>query len=321
MTQQTLKDKLQNALRIDRSLSLVWKASKGWTVLSICLTVVQGILPLAALYIIKLIVDTITIAVQTGSAEGSVRTIILLVGIAAAVAIIQSAIGLAGGYVSEAQGAIVTDYVLNTLHKKSISLDLAYYENPQYYDTLHRAQREGPYRPTRIVSGLTRMLQNSVSLFAMVGLLFLLHWSIGLLLIASTIPGVVVQVIHARKRYRWEKERTEAERKASYYSGILTSDHFAKELRIFGLGQFFSDAFDAVRSIIRRERLALTKNKNLGEFIAQTIAALILMGSLLFITIRALHGAITIGDMVMYYQAFQGSRVSQKPHDKRCFSL
>ncbi|KJR97807.1 MAG: hypothetical protein VR65_22560 [Desulfobulbaceae bacterium BRH_c16a] len=301
----SISKRIKNALRIDRAMLLVWKASRSWTILSICLTVVQGFIPLLTLYIIKLLIDTITAALQSDDAMASFQRIIYLVIAAALVTILQAAVRIAGNYVAEAQAAIVTDYVLSALHDKSISLDLAYYENPQYYDTLHRAQREGPYRPTKIVNGLTRVLQNGVSLAAMVGLLFMFHWSVGLLLFASTLPGVFAQVLHARRQFEWQKKRTHEERRATYLSSVLTMDAFAKEIRLFGLGSFFADSFNRIRTLLRGEKLALSRKKLLAEFFAQFFAALIVMGCLLFIAMRALQGAITVGDMVMFYQAFQ----------------
>jgi len=290
----SIKNRIKNAMRIDRAFLLVWKASRKWTILSISLTVIQGIIPLLTLYIMKLIVDTITYAIQSGDGEGSFRRAMYLIIAATIIAVIQAAIRLVGNYVSEAQGAIVTDYVSSTLHEKSIDLDLAYYENPRYYDTLHRAQQEGPYRPTKIVNGLTRMLQNAVSLIAMVGLLFMFHWGVGILLFVSTIPGLFVQIIHARKRFEWQKKRTQSERRAAYLSNILTIDLFAKEIRLFDLGAFFSNTFDSLRALLRREKLSLSRKKSVSDFFAQFFAAMVLMGCLLLITLRA-----------MFYQAFQ----------------
>jgi len=301
----SIKKRIKNALRIDRAMLLVWKASRGWTILSILLTTVQGFIPLLALYIVKLIVDTITLALQSGNAMSSYQSVVSLVIAAAAVAIVQSAVRTLASYVAEAQGAVVTDYVSSALHDKSIALDLAYYENPKYYDTLHRAQREGPYRPTKIVNGLTRVLQNGVSLIAMVGLLFMFHWSVGVLLFVSTFPGVFAQIAHARRQFDWQKKRTQEERRASYLSSILTMDSFAKEIRLFDLGKFFADTFNGLRTMLRREKLELSRKKAIAEFASQAFAALVLLGCLLFIALRTLQGVITVGDMVMYYQAFQ----------------
>ena len=304
-TPVSVSEKILNALRIDRSTKLVWKASRKWTIVNALLVLVQGVIPLASLYLIKLIIDTISKAVQSGSAEGAVSHVILLVVIAAGVAIVQVGVTRLAAYATEAQAITVTDYVHDIMHKKSIDLDLAYYENPDYYDTLHRAQREGPYRPTTIVNGLNSLGQNSVSLIVMVGLLFTFHWSVGLLLFVSTLPGLWVQIYFAKKNFRWQKEVTPSERRASYYSWVLTSDKNAKEVRLFNLGGFFSDGFNTLRAKIRGEKLTLLRQRTGAEFLSQVFATIILMACLLMISIRTLKGMITIGDMVMYFQAFQ----------------
>ena len=301
----SIATKIKNALRIDRAFLLVWKASRNWTMLSIFLTLIQGVIPLLTLYILKLLIDTITHAVRSGDVSESFERAMYLIVAATLIVVIQTAVRLVGGYVAEAQGAVVTDYVSTRIHEKSIDLDLAYYENPQYYDTLHRAQQEGPYRPIKIVNGLSQTLQNGVSLITMVGLLFMFHWGVGILLFVSTIPGLFVQVIHARKRFEWQKERTPLERRASYLGNILTVEHFAKEIRLFDLGAFFSTSYDTLRTLLRNEKLAFSRKRSLAEFFAQAFAAAILMACLLLITYRAISGAITVGDMVMYYQAFQ----------------
>lgn len=298
--------RIQNSLRIDRAFILVWKASKKWTLIAITLTLVQGVFPLATLYIIKLIVDTITQSIQNGiDPSTAVSKVFILVVAAFAVALLQMLTKQLTAYVQEAQTSIVTDYVSQALHSKSISLDLAYYENPQYHDTLHRAQREGPYRPTSIVNGVTKILQNAVSLAAMIGLLFLFHWAAGILLVFSTVPGVIVQLIYSKKKFEWQNKRTPLERKSQYISSVLSTDVFAKEIRLFDLGQFFATTYDSLRSLLRSERLSLSRKKLQLEFFAQLFAILILMSCLLFIAYRTILGLITIGDMVMYYQAFQ----------------
>ncbi|BDD87674.1 ABC transporter ATP-binding protein [Desulfofustis limnaeus] len=304
-TQQTISEKIRNAVRVDRAVRFVWQASPGWTVVNALLVVVQGLIPLLSLYVMKLIVDTITATVQNGRVEEGSATLLLLVAAAAGVALLQAAFTKVGEYAVEAQSAIVTDHVYDIMHRKSVSLDLAYYENPTYFDTLHRAQREGPYRPTRIVSGLNRLGTSSVTLVAMVALLFTFHWSVGVLLFLSALPGVVVQIAFSRKLYRWQNKRTASERQASYYSWVLTADAFAKELRLFGLGPFFANAFSSLRTLIRGEKLTLSRQRGIADFAAQAFAALVLMGCFLLIGLRTITGIITIGDMVMYFQAFQ----------------
>ena len=86
---------------------------------------------------------------------------------------------------NEAQSQLVTDTVYDALHAQSVAVDLEYYEDPRYHDTLHRAQQEAPFRPTRIVSGLLQIIQNGVSLVGVVGLLAQSDWKLALLLVVA----------------------------------------------------------------------------------------------------------------------------------------
>lgn len=85
----------------------------------------------------------------------------------------------------------------DVLHAKSVEMDLGYYESAQYYDTLHRAQREAPYRPTHVVNGVVQIGQNGISLLAMAGLLFLFHWMVAVVLFVAVLPGIAVRLAYA----------------------------------------------------------------------------------------------------------------------------
>ncbi len=305
MPPETFGTKIKNALRIDRAFLLVWGATRKWTTVAFILTVIQGVLPLALLYLIKLIVDTIAQSIQSDSIATDFSTVAYYIVAAFAVMIIQAGLQQLASYAEEIQTTLVSNHVVNLIHEKSISLDLSYYENPEYYDTLHRAQQEGPYRPISIVKGLTSLLQNGVSLIAMVSLLFLFHWAVGIMLFISIVPGVLVQLRYAKERFEWQKKRTEEERKAEYFSYILTSDAFAKEIRLFDIGSHFSKLYDDLKKLLMAEKLGLTKRMIIADFLAQVVAISFLVGSLFIIAFRAFKGMITIGDMVMYFQAFQ----------------
>ncbi len=77
-------------------------------------------------------------------------------------------------------GQVVTDHVSDVIHSKSMVVDLEYYENSRYYDSLHRAQQEAMSRPMQIVTDLLTTGQSAVTMVAMAALLFTLSWGIAL---------------------------------------------------------------------------------------------------------------------------------------------
>ena len=172
----------------------------------------------------KLIVDAVT-------SGAGLETVLLWIGLAGAVALLVAICNSASNVVSEAQSILVSDSIQEILHAKSVEVDLEYYENPKYYEMLHRAQQEGPSRPTQIVNGLLQA-GRSCMMASVNGL-------VALLLGFAAIPSALIQARYARKLYLWQRSCTRKEREAWYRHWLLTSDGYAKEIRLFNLGSRF----------------------------------------------------------------------------------
>lgn len=289
---------------LGRAVALVLKSSRGLTAANLLLTVVQGLLPLVPLYLMKLLIDSIE-GVITGGSATSFRHIGVLIAIMGGAALLTALFRSVGSIVEQTQASVVTDYMQDILHGKSLDVDLAYYEDSRFYDTLHRAQGEAPFRPTSIVNGLISTAQNSVSLLAMVGLLLSFHWIVAVVLIAAALPGVFVKLKFSKKSWKWQRERTETERRAWYKHWLLTSSGHAKEIRIFGMGEYFREKYRDLRTVLRTEMLGIARKRAAEDLGTQVVATTLVYGSLAFIAWQAFGGLITIGGMVMYFQAFQ----------------
>jgi len=208
------KRKIRRTLQLGRAFRFVWQSAKGWTVASGVLLVIQGVLPLLPLYLMKLIVDAATAGAAAPDKGAVFRQVVVLVVLMGAATLAGALFRSIAGLVGEAQSLAVTDHMSDVLHAKSVDVDLEYYESAQYYDTLHRAQREAPYRPTHLVNGLAQIGQNGISLLAMAGLLVLFHWIVAVVLFVAVIPGVAVRLGYAGTMYRWQREQTSTERHA-----------------------------------------------------------------------------------------------------------
>jgi ATP-binding cassette subfamily B protein len=303
--QKPIKEKILQALQVDRAVRLVWQATPGWTLANLLMQIIQGILPLAALYLMKLIVDGVMLSITAADKTESFSQVMFFIGIAAGIALLYALCQLLANMANQAMSLAVTDHVFDLMHAKSVEVDLEYYENPQYFDTLHRAQQEGPYRPTAIVNDLVRLVQNSVTLIAMAGLLITLHWIIAAILFVAVLPGIFVRIHYSNKLFQWQRQRTTTERQASYLNWILTGDIYAKELRLFGLGDLLIERFSKLQKQLRVEKLILSKKQSMADFMAQTSATIAVFGSFAYIAYKTVYGHITLGDMVMFFQAFQ----------------
>jgi len=295
----------RNKLHIKRALSLLWKAAPGWTSLSAVLLGLQAGLPLLQLYLMKLTVDGVTAAIGATDKEVAIGQVLLLICLMGATALAAVFLASIARVVGQAQAQVVTDHVQDVIHAKSVALDLEYYENSRFYDTLHRAQHEAPHRSTSIVNGLVQVVQNCVILIGIAGLLISCHWGIAAALFVSLIPGLLLRLKFADKIYKWQYHRSTVDRTATYLNWLLTGQFYAKEIRVFNLGSLFIQRFRNLRRQLRQEKIGIAFRYALSELIAETGAVIAIFGSLAFIAYRTVQGAMTLGDMVMYYQAFQ----------------
>src|SRR5665647_2372448 len=295
------RPRLKDALHIGGAMRLVWDAAPGWTVLNVVMAVVQGVLPLLSVYLMKLIVDAVTEGITSADHAAAFRKAALYIALAAAVGLVAALMRSLGALVTEAMGQVVTDHVSDIIHSKSLAVDLEYYENSKYYDVLHRAQQEAPSRPMRIVSDLMSTGQSLISLIAMAGLLVTLSWALGVIIIVAAIPGALVRVRFSGKMYRWQRERTMAERQSWYLHWLLTDGTRAKEVRLFGLGELFRGMFHDLRQLLRKERVGIATHRAWADFASGAAAVLAIFGIFAYIVWQTISGAISLGSMVMYY--------------------
>ncbi len=286
-----------------QGFALVMQSGRWWVALQLLLLVLQSVIPLLALYLMKLIIDTVATGLSGGEADAGRLT--LLIALAGGIAVLGVALRNLSTLVSEVQALKLSDHVQEILHAKSVEVDLQYYENAEYHDALHRAQLEAPARPTRVVMAISQIGQAGLSLAAVLALLVSFNWLLVLALMVAALPGLFVKTNYSSRMYKWSRSRTQLQRKTTYINYLLTSIESAKEIRLFGLGDLFRGRHRTLRQQVRREKLRLSTRRTLFELLAQTVAVVAVFGSMFVIAQRAFTGAITVGDVVMYFGAFQ----------------
>ena len=292
-------------LTVRRALSFVWQSSPSLAIGNTVVRVIQGLLPLAVLYLTKLLIDAVAEGLKTPSDESSLSQITTILAGLAGVAVASAMLTGVASLISRIQAQVVTDHMHTLLQIKSVEVDLEYYENAQYQDTLHRAQQEAPYRPTAILNALLQFGQDGISLLAMAGILWWLHWGVIPVLMLTAIPYFFVRLQQANRLFAWERERTPLERRAWYVNTLLTQATAAKEVRLFDLGPRLRQWFLDARSVLRRERIALERRWMLAGLAAQIVGVAGVFGVYSFVAVQTYHGLLTLGSLVMYFQAVQ----------------
>jgi ATP-binding cassette, subfamily B, bacterial len=297
---------------LPRTFTLVHQASGHLTTLWGLLLVTQGLLPVATVYLTRAIVNSLVAAIRSGGQWNALRPVIVLAAWIGAIMLATQLLRVLTAWVRTAQSEMVRDYLASLLQKKSLEVDLAFYDSSDFYDHLHRARMEATHRPIELLEGLGSLLQGGITLIVILGILIPFGLLPPLALLLSTVPALYLLVEMAQRRHRWEQSTTVENRRSWYYDTLLTEAESAAELRLFDLGDYFLRAFRKTRLRLRHERLSLARQESLSELWAGGVALVVLAGTMAWMVLRAIHGLASLGDLALFYQAFnQGFGLSR----------
>lgn len=296
---------LKSNLNIKRTLVLVWKAAKGWMIVSITMIIVETFLFLGSIYALKILIDKVAHINTLG--QNSEALIIKHVVIAAAFSVLYAIAKAFSAYVTEVQATKVANYMDEKIHHKAIEMDLSHYESPDYYDILKRAKDAGADRPNLVITTIMEIAKNLLNLFAVASLFITINWFLLPLLVIFVLPTLFVRIYFANKQNMWRIKHTELERKSSYLSNLITSDVSAKEIRSFNLGYYFKKLYQVIRIEVLNQKLKLNYKRTLNETITSSIAAAGFFACIGYISIGTVRGTTTVGDIALFLIIFPQS--------------
>ena len=299
-----------NAPQMRGGLALVWRAAKGLTAAWMALLVLQGLLPAAQVYLLRSTVNALAHSLGTQGSQTLLRDVgpyILALGV---LTLAGQAAGSLMVWVRTAQGERVQDHVHDLIHTQAMKMDMAFFEDGESFDLLHRARVDAIAQPMALLENLGSMVQNGLTFLVMMGLLATYSKWLPILLLASAVPGIWVVARCVLLEHAWTVQNTPSERRARYFDSVLTERISAAEMRIFSLGDFHRRSFQAIRARLRQGRLALARNETQAELLAGTLAWAGGLGGMAMVLLQARVGRAGLGDLVLCYQAFlQGQKL------------
>lgn len=299
-------DKIRESIsHLPKALRMVWRASRRLALLWLILLIVEGSLPILSIHLTKRLIDSL---VSVLGAAAPVRPVLVAAALIAFIVLLQESVRGAISLVRLHQSERLRDYITALIQRKSLTVDYAFYEMPEFYDHLHRAKEESGYRSIALVGTLGDLLRDGITLAGMTAVMAGFGWGAPLLLLLGALPVLVVVIRHTRRYYDWRKGATEEERKLWYYDWLQTSREPAAEVRLFDLGDHFRRRYEEVRAPLREQYLGLSRRQTTAEFLVAILGLFCLALGLLWMGGRVLRGEATLGTLALFYQAFNNGQ-------------
>jgi len=264
---------------------------------------VAGVLPAAIAYIGQLIVDGVVEAMSATSPD--TNRVLWLVVLEAAVVILVAASQRGMSACQSLLRALLGQRVNVMILEKALTLQLAHFEDSEFYDKLTQARREASSRPLSLVNRTFGLVQNAISLSSYAALLYVFSpWAV-LILIGAGLPSFLAEAKFsgdAFKLFRWRSPDT---RMQMYLESVIAREDGVKEVKLFQLGPRLLKRYSDIFKKLFVEDRRLTLRRDAWGFVLGLLSTAAFYGAYVWIVLTTINGDITLGAMTMYLVLFK----------------
>ncbi len=283
---------------LPRVLRLVWSTSALLTLLLGLLNLVQGFVPAISVSITAFVIDSVVLAIRLHSAS----PIWLPIGLQLGITLFSSLLSTLSNIAQQLMQEQVSNRVQLDILKKASTLDLAFFENPEFYDKMRQAANQSLYQPVSMISQTFDLGRTTVTLVSLLFLLLHLAWWLAIIALLVPIPAFFSSTRYGWRGYQWMRRQSPERRLMAYFVTLMTTDIYNKEIKLFNLSNFFTSRFwDLATKLYQQDKKLLVRRYsiNLG-WTALTVVAN--SAIYLYVALQTVIGRITLGGLTLYTQ-------------------
>jgi ATP-binding cassette subfamily B protein len=284
---------------------MVWKTSPSLTLANIISRLVKAALPLAMLYVGKLIIDEVILQVAAEVKDYSLIWKYLIIEFI--LALVSDSLNRLITLFDALLGDLFSNKSSEQLIEKAASLDLAQFEDPGFYDKLERARRQTTGRVVLMSQAFSQVQDIITVFFLAIGLVVFEPWLI-LLLIIAILPSFLNESYFSQTGYSLVRSWTPQRRELDYLRYIGANDETAKEIKIFGLSDFIKTRFADLADKYYHANKKLAIKKTIWGSAFHVIGDAAYYGAYVLIVFRTVAGILTVGDLTFLAGSFNRMR-------------
>ncbi len=302
----TWRTRLASLRNIRPLLGMVWDTSPALVSITTALRLVRALLPLAMLWVSKLILDGVVAWIKRGNGDSA--GLRKLVALELGLAVLSDLLARANSLADSLLGDRFTNRISVRLIEHATQLDLASFEDPVFYDKLERARRQTTGR-IGLLAAVLNVAQDTLSLISLSASLIVFSPWLMILLVAAVIPAFLGEThfttLAYSVLYRWTPQR----RLLDYIRLLGASNQSAKEVKIFGLGPHLAERYREVSERIYEDNKKVAVKRASVGFLLNLVSTGGYYGAYAVVLIRTLAGALTVGMFMFLTGAFSRSRM------------
>ncbi len=199
-----------------------------------------------------------------------------------------------------------TRYISTQIMEHAASLDLADYEDYNFYDKLDRARVQGTDRLGMIQSSGRLVQEVIMTLSLAASILFFSPWIL-LLLVVCVVPAFLGETHFAFLGYSLNFNQTTARRQMEYLRVLGGSKESAKELKLYGLAPYLVGRYSSMSDELHRQTVRLQKRKLFVGMLLTLLGTVGYYGAYAYVVYKTVLGQLTIGSLTFLAGAIAGA--------------
>ncbi len=301
-TEKTSLKESWSSLRLLRPLfRMIWETSRSLTLSNALLRILQAGIPLAVLFVGKLLIDEVIL--QVNATEKDFTFLWQLVAIEFGLALLSDILNRLISLTDALLGDLFANSTSVKLMEKAASLDLAQFEDPEFYDKLDRARRQTTGRVV-LMSLVMTQLQDIITIIFLASGLIIFAPVLIILLVVAILPSFVSESYFSQHGYSLVRSWTPERRELDYLRFIGATDTSAKEVKIFGLSRFLSQRFAILADKYYKANKSLAIRRTIWGAVFNILGDLAYYGAYVIIILRTVGGILTVGDLTFLAGSF-----------------
>jgi ATP-binding cassette subfamily B protein len=298
-------------------LSMVWRASP-WLTIGLALgAIVAGLFPAATAVIARLLINAVAHAMRVhgeglpdegviGPVAGfalhttATGAIAGIVAIQFVVFLLTAMSGALRAVATELLQQQVTHDVQLGVIEHAARMELSFFEDARSYDLIRQAQEEASVRPVTMIENVYGLLQSAITFGSVIALLIALNPWVALAALLAPVPAFLADARFGKMAFLVSMWSSPIRRRMDYLSRLVTTDTYAKEVKLFGLGPYFTSRFRALGQVFYRRLRRQVATRSLVTTGLSALTTLVTSLAYLYIAMEAVSGRRSLGDLVMY---------------------
>lgn len=280
------------------SLHLSLSASKIYSISRLLLKLIMAGMPTVMAFCSKMIVDQMVI-------RNNYKTLILWIFGFAVILVLNGGLNKLNEYITNIHNLKLQNYISLLLSRKSISLDLQFFDSMKFYNTMENSRKDA-FTVIGIIWNIIDGFSAAVTLGIAFVIIFNLNWILACLLLLFSVPSFLINQKYTKIKFNWDKENVILERKYGYIYQILTAKQYAKDIRFYDLGEYLHGQYIRYWEIWFNGKKEVIKKRFTNSLVPEALPTM-----LMFFILVILGGEIYVGEKSIGDFSFYSSQIQQ----------